>query len=136
MNNARFATLIHILTLLDKSQGQWMSSEMIAGSININPVMVRKELGVLQDLGWVVSKKGKEGGSMLQVASDEISLADIYQAANQSSVLGRKHQSANPQCPVGRDINGELESLFGEADQAVIETLSGRSLKSFSANFD
>lgn len=136
MNNTRFATLIHILTLLDKSRGQWLNSDLIAGSININPVIVRKELGVLQELGWVVSKKGKEGGSMLDIHSDEISLADIYQAVKNSNVLGRKNHGANPQCPVGREINTELESLFAETDQVVLEALRTRTLQSFVNQFD
>ncbi|RYG26691.1 MAG: transcriptional regulator, partial [Chitinophagaceae bacterium] len=38
MNNTRFATVIHILTLLAKSRDQWLSSDRIANSISINPV--------------------------------------------------------------------------------------------------
>ena len=51
MNNTRFATAIHIMTLLAESPQDWLTSEWIAGSININPVIVRKELGVLREAG-------------------------------------------------------------------------------------
>ena len=44
MNNTRFATAIHILTLLDKNSDAWLTSEWIAGSININSAIVRKEI--------------------------------------------------------------------------------------------
>ena len=40
LNNLRFATAIHILVLLEKNPEVWMSSEYIAGSINVNPVVV------------------------------------------------------------------------------------------------
>lgn len=46
LNNLRFATAIHILILLEKNPEVWMSSEYIAGSINVNPVVVRKEIKI------------------------------------------------------------------------------------------
>lgn len=136
MNNTRFATIIHILTLLAKCPDEWLSSDWIAGSIQINPVIVRKELGLLQEQGWVVSKKGKEGGSMLNASSCEISLADIYKAVKNTNVLGKKNSSPNPKCPIGRDINNKLESLFDEIDEIVYNALLQRTLKSFAEQFD
>lgn len=136
MNNTRFATIIHMLTVLAKSPGQWLSSEWIAESIQINPVIVRKELSVLQENGWVISKKGKEGGSMLHISSCKISLADIYKAVKNSNVLGKRNHCDGSNCPVGKEINKELEKLFNETDQVVINTLQQKSLKSFVAQFD
>ena len=136
MNNTRFATLIHILTLLAKYPGQWLSSDWIAESIQTNPVIVRKELGLLQEKGWVVSKKGKEGGSMLNVSSCSISLADIYKAVQNVNVLGKKNNCNATNCPVGKEINKELDSLFQETDQIVYQALEHRNLKSFVDQFD
>jgi len=136
MNNTRFATIIHILTLLAKFPGQWLSSDWIAESISINPVMVRKELAVLHQLGWVISKKGKEGGTMLHVSSSVISMADIYNAVKNSNVLGKKNMCTDTKCLVGQQINKELEKLFNETDQMVIQALEHRSLKDFVAQFD
>lgn len=136
MNNTRFATIIHILTLLAKNPGQWLSSDWIAQSIHVNPVIVRKELSVLQEMSWVISKKGKEGGSMLHVSSDEISLADIYKAVKNSNVLGKKNDCDGSKCPVGKGINKELEQLFKETDEVVFNALQHKSLKSFTKQFD
>src|SRR5690606_35616506 len=117
MNNTRFATVIHILTILAKSPGEWLSSDWIGGSIQINPVIVRKELGALQGQGWVISRKGKEGGYRLLVPSKEISLADIYKTVKIADVLGKRNLNPNPKCPIGKDINKELEDLFAEIDE-------------------
>lgn len=136
MNNARFATIIHILTLLAKNTGQWSSSDWIAESIQINPVMVRRELGVLHEMGWVASKKGKEGGSKLIVPSSDISLSDILKATKGNHVLGRKNSCRSSNCPIGREINGELDKLFGETDQILFDALGQRSLKSFVDQFN
>lgn len=136
MNNTRFATIVHILTLLAKNRGEWLNSDWIAGSICINPVIVRKELGMLQEQGWVVSRKGKEGGSMLQVPSNEITLADIYKAVKNSNVLGKKNLHTNSKCPVGKNINRQLDNLFNETDEMVFASLRHRSLKDFVKQFD
>ena len=135
MNNTRFATVIHILTILAKSPDQWLSSDWIAGSIQINPVIVRKELSALQNQGWVSSRKGKEGGYMLFVSNDEINLADIYKMVKTSDVLGKKNLNPNPGCPVGKDINRKLEDLFTEIDETVFTALQHRTLESFVKQF-
>ena len=136
MNNTRFATVVHILTLLTKYPDQWLSSDRIAESISINPVMVRKELSVLHSLGWVESKKGKEGGTRLNVPGSKLSMADIYNAVKNSNVLGKKNTCAGTLCPVGRKINSSLEKLFKQTDLIVSAALKEKSLKAFAEQFD
>ncbi len=135
MNNTRFATIIHILTILATKMGEWINSEWIAGSININPVIVRKELSILQEQGWVISRKGKEGGFMLNTSSENITLAELYKVVKNSDILGKKNQNPNSQCPIGKDINKELDTLFNETDELVIASLQTKTLKSFIEQF-
>lgn len=135
MNNTRFATIIHILTLLAKHPDQWLSSDWIGESIAINPVMVRKELALLHKMGWIISKKGKEGGSQLSVSSCEISMADVYNAIKNTTVLGKKNICNDIDCPIGKQINRELEKLFDETDTLVVNALEKKSLKTFVAQF-
>lgn len=136
MNNTRFATIIHILTILAKNPGEWLTSDWIAQSININPVIVRKELSVLRKLDWVVSKKGKEGGTMLQVSSADISMADIYNAVKNSNVLGKKNKCVDTKCAIGKEINRELDKLFVETDEVLVRALQHRRLKDFVDQFN
>lgn len=135
MNNTRFATIVHILTLLAKAPEEWLSSDWIAGSIRINPVIVRKELADLQEQGWVCSRKGKDGGYKLLVKSEEISLANIYMSVKKTDVLGKKNLNPNPNCPIGKKFNQELEHLFGEIDATLLKVLENRTLESFAKNF-
>lgn len=135
MNNTRFATAVHIMTLLAKSPQEWLTSEWIAGSINVNPAVVRKEISVLREAGLVMSKQGKEGGSQLGKAADEISISEIYVAVKNTEVLGKKNQNPNPACSVGKEINIHLNSLFVETDQLVMKFLGNRSLEEFSKQF-
>lgn len=135
MNNTRFATVVHILTILANSPSDYLSSEWIAQSININPVIVRRELGMLRQQGLVMSRKGKEGGSKLNKSSDKISLADIYTMVKNTEVLGKKNLRTNPKCPIGKDINDKLNDLFMETDALVISSLQQKTLEGFVEQF-
>lgn len=136
MNNTRFATAVHIMTLLEKSPQEWLTSEWIAGSININPVIVRKEMSVLREAGLIISRQGKEGGSRLARNPELISISEIYEAVKNTEVLGKKNQNPNPACSVGKDINVHLNTLFDETDKLVVSFLGNKSLKEFSDQFE
>ncbi|WP_076378975.1 Rrf2 family transcriptional regulator [Filimonas lacunae] len=136
MNNGRFSISVHILTLLATMKEELVSSEWLAGSININPVLVRKELSNLREHGLVNSKEGKNGGAQLAKPANSILLSEVYMAVKQSPVLGVAKNTPNPECPVGRQINDHLNGLYEEVDQALLEKLQQVSLADFCKKFD
>lgn len=136
MNNTRFATAVHIMTLLAKSPQEWLTSEWMAGSINVNPVIVRKEISVLREAGLIISRQGKEGGSQLAKDADAITISQIYKAVKNTEVLGKKNQNPNPACSVGKEINIHLNTLFEETDQLVTNFLGDKSLQEFTDQFN
>lgn len=133
MNNVQFATAIHILTMLARTN-ESLSSVYIGGSININAAMVRKSLSVLAARGLVETREGKGGGASLARSADKIWLSDIYRAVNDAHLLG-KLNNPNPECNTGEQINGHLTDLFNEADQALIAKLSQITLADFCKKF-
>lgn len=135
MNNTRFATAIHIMTLLAESDQEWLTSEWLAGSININPVMVRKEISVLREAGLIISRQGKEGGSHLARKADDIKISEIYLAVKNTEVLGKKNNNPNPACPIGKEINNHLDILFSETNQLVLNFLGNKTLQEFLDRF-
>ena len=135
MNNGRFATALHLLTLLRMNRGALLSSDYMAGSVNVNPAVVRKELSNLRDHGLVSSKEGRGGGYALGKPATEIRLSEIYQLVNDSHVLGRSNDP-NPACPVGKQINGHLQELYRRADEALLNQLGQLTLEDFGRKFD
>jgi len=133
MNNIEFATAIHILTMLAIT-GDNLSSVYIAGSININAAMVRKSLSILRTHGLVDTKEGKGGGTSLAKPADNILLSDIYQAVNDSPLLGKLNRP-NPDCNTGRQINAHLPELYNKADRALVNELSRMTLADFCKKF-
>jgi len=136
MNNGRFSISMHILTLLEKSPNEVVSSDLLAGSININPVLVRKEIINLRKHGLVESREGKSGGSYLAKPAKEILLSEVYEAVRQNPVLGQNKNKPNPKCPVGKQIDKHLDNLSIEVEEAMLKKLGKTTLADFSKKFN
>ena len=136
MSNTRFATAIHIMTILAKNPQAFLTSDWLAGSINVNPVIVRKELINLKKSGLVESRQGKDGGVRIGKDAENINVAEIYEAIKNSEVLGKKNLNPNPLCNVGKDINKNLNQLFSETDDLVFQFLKDKKLSDFTNQFD
>jgi Rrf2 family protein len=136
MHNSRFSVSIHILTLLAKAEGDLLSSELMAGSININPVLIRKELINLRKHHLVASKEGKNGGAYLARLPGDIYLSDVYLAVKQSALLSKSKNKPNPTCKIGRQINTHLRNLYDDAENALISQLEKVTLKKFAHQFN
>jgi len=135
MSNAKFATALHILSLLAYNKGERLSSEYIAGSINLNPALVRKEISNLKKLGFIASKEGNGGGSYLARPAESILLSEIYEAVKSVQLLGR-YNKPNPACSVGRQINGHLDQLYLNTEQSLLAALAQQNLQDFTNKFE
>lgn len=135
MISGKFAVTLHILTLLAKSADDYLSSDYIAGSLNMNPVLVRKEIANLKKNHLVASKEGKNGGTKLLKPADQITLDDIYKATFESVTFGFSKNTPNPDCPVGKQINSSLSSLYSDINRKISKDLSDISLDNFSETF-
>ena len=136
MNNGRFPISLHILTLLASEEGVLRSSDYLASSININPVLVRKEISNLRKHGIIDSKEGKNGGATLARPADKILLSEVYHAVQQSALLGNSKNKPNPNCPIGRQINQHLDQLYDELENTLLNKLAHMTLGDFVKQFD
>ena len=134
--NGRFPIAVHILTLLSKAGDELLSSDYIAGSININPALARKEISNLRNLGLIISKEGKSGGYSLGKSSKQITLPDVYLAVRTQPVLGLAKNTPNPACPVGKQINKNIDQLYADLDKTLLKKLGSINIEDFSNQFD
>jgi Rrf2 family protein len=135
MNNGRFAINIHILTILAQSGDELVSSDYIASSLSINPVLVRKEISVLRKAGIVISKEGKNGGSKLAKSSQEIYLSEIFKIVSDGRVFSHSKNEPNNNCPIGKQITEHLQELFGEVEKSVLQKPGCTTLQQFVGKF-
>ncbi len=117
--NSRFAVAIHTLSLLDSTEGR-ITSELIAGSVNTNPVVIRRMISLLTKAGILRTQPGVAGAQLTRPAS-EITLLDVYRAVQNDSRddLFAIHDNPNPNCDIGRNIQQELEQVFARAQRAM-----------------
>jgi Rrf2 family protein len=120
--NSQFSMAVHILALLAQKDEN-VKSECIAGSVNTNPVVIRRLLSQLNQSGLVTSQTGALGGTRLARRPDQISLCEIYKAVACGEVFALHSKSPSQDCPVGRNIEAVLCGLQKEIDKAVGEKL-------------
>ncbi len=129
--NSQFSMAVHILTMLAKGGDENMKSEYIAGSVNTNPVVIRRVLGQLGQAGIVSSQTGAFGGTRLAKQPSEISLCEIYKAVSCGEVFALHSKAPNKDCPIGANIEAALCSLQKEIDHAVGDKLGEYTLACF-----
>jgi Rrf2 family protein len=127
-DNSRLAIAIHILTLLAQSEDEAMTSEIIGGSVNTNPVFIRRILGLLGRSGLVTSRPGVGGGWQLLRDPAAITLLEVYRAVDEGHLLALHHRPPNPQCLIGRNIQRTLSEYFSEAEQAFEQVLAQQTI--------
>lgn len=135
MISGKFAITVHILTLLSKFSNEYLSSEFIAGSVNVNAVLVRKEIANLRKNNLVESKEGKNGGTRLLKAASKITMEEIFKLTFDEITLGFSKNEPNPNCPVGKQINKNLDQLYKDINSTINAQLSTISLEDFSDKF-
>ena len=110
--SSRFSVGIHILTLIEINKDGVNSSEYLSGSVNTNPVVIRKIMGMLKNAGLVKVRPGIAGAELAKDLSD-ITL-DVYKAVNvvKDNELFSIHENPNPDCTVGRNIQNTIDPLF------------------------
>lgn len=118
---------VHILAFLARDRDEHTTSEEIARSVNTNPVVIRRLLGMLQRAGLVCGQPGARGGSKLCVDPKEISLFDIFGAVDQGEPISL-HEDPDQRCPVGRRIQCVLENVSSGVNRAVAKELKETSL--------
>jgi len=101
---------------------------MIAGSVNTNPVFIRRILGMLSRAGMVTSQPGVGGGWRLRHDPAHITLLEVYRAVDEGHLIALHHRPPNPDCLVGRNIQHTLETYFGEAERAFEHVLAQQTI--------
>jgi Rrf2 family protein len=126
--STRFRVAVHVLTLLAHEQPRALTSEYIAGSVNTNPVVIRRVLRMLSRAGLVVSTEGARGGTKLARKPGEISLQDVHHAVDRAELFPMTRSEPNPRCPVGRSVQKVLGGHVDRLEAALQKQMSRTSV--------
>lgn len=123
--STQFTIAIHMLSYIALySDKEKVTSDVLAGSIQVNPVIIRRLLSRLKNHGMISVQRGT-GGTFLEKNPADITLLDVYNAVENLKEEGlfHFHEHPNPKCPVGRDIHHALDEKLDEAQKAMEEKL-------------
>jgi DNA-binding IscR family transcriptional regulator len=119
---------VHVLAILAYKEGDRVTSMSLAGSINTNPVIVRRLLLALQRAKLVDTCKGAGSGSRLNYSPKRINMAQIYRAVEAVEVFTAPRRKPDADCPVGQCMRDELEKIFVSAQYALERDLEKTTL--------
>lgn len=123
---SRFTIAIHTIIALDYFSGQSrVTSDFLAASTGVNPVIIRTVTGKLRDAGILETQRGS-GGAVLAKPLEEITLYDLYKAVDSvdpDEGLFHFHEQPNPACPVGRNIHQVLDGRLAEVQRAMEDAM-------------
>ena len=126
--SSRFVVATHILAALAIKKHQPMKSDLLSWSVNTNPVVIRRILGMLRNAGLVITQTGPEGGSRLARSAERITLLDVYQAVEDGSLFHLHYRSPSQDCPVGTNIQHCLGGVVSEAELAMKKVLASKTV--------
>ena len=126
--SCRFAMAVHVLAVLAYQEGDRVTSAGLAGSINTNPVIIRRLLLALQKAGLVDTCRGAGSGSRLSRSPKRINLAEIYRAVEDCESFATPSKKPNTDCPVGHCILEALDTIFTSAQSAMERDLAKTTL--------
>lgn len=129
--SSRFTIALHIFACIHTYEGERkITSDFLASSINVNPVIIRKVLQQLKAKELVTVARGS-GGARIAKPVEEISLFDVYKAVEAVSQKGlfHFHEHPNSDCAVGKNIHQVLDVKLDRIQNAMEEQMKAISLQ-------
>lgn len=120
--SSRFTIALHILICIEKFKNEYkITSDFLASSINVNPVIIRRILQKLKSAGIITVARGNVGNIEINRDLKDITFYDVYKAVDcvDDEGLFHFHENPNPLCPVGRNIHNVLDKRLDVIQQAM-----------------
>lgn len=128
--SSRFTLAIHIFACIDTFGNEYkVTSDFLAGSTNVHPVIIRKILGQLKAAGLIEVARGT-GGTTVTKPLDKITFLDVYRAVEcvENGELFHFHENPSTSCPVGRNIHHILDDKIIRVQTALENELAAITL--------
>ena len=118
-HDSRLSGVLHVILHMAERDAP-VTSEVLATMMSTNPVVVRRVMAGLRDMGYVRSEKGRGGGWMLACQLSEVTLRDVYVAVGNPALLAIGHRAKAPGCLVEQAVNATLGRAFEDAEALLL----------------
>ncbi|NSX55639.1 RrF2 family transcriptional regulator [Parasulfitobacter algicola] len=125
--NSRLLLALHTLGHMADDPDKIRTSADIAEHAGTNPVVVRRVLGKLREAGLLTSEKGHAGGWRLARQPNQITLADVYLALDESLIATAANEQ-KPDCSVEHALHRKVTSVMEEIEQSLLARLAATTI--------
>lgn len=128
--SSRLTIAMHTLLCIENYKNEYKTtSSFLAGSVNVNPVIIRNILRQLKAAGLVTVESGVGGASLAKDPKD-ITMFDVFEAVETDEDLFHFHENPNPECQVGRNIHALLDDKLEAIKHAMENSMRSVTLQS------
>lgn len=132
--DSKFSGILHVLLHMAE-QTSPVTSETLAQMMKTHPVFIRRTMAGLRERGYVSSIKGHGGGWMLTADMKKITLAEIWYAVGEPTLIALSHRNESPGCLVEKVVNGALNQACQDAETLLLARLGEVTLDQLSQDF-
>ncbi|NTF40469.1 transcriptional regulator [Rhizobium sp. AC27/96] len=132
--DSRLSSVLHALLHMAE-QGGPVTSETLAQCMNTNPVVVRRTMGLLREVGIVHSAKGHTGGWTIASDLGTVTLRQLHEALGEPAVFAIGNRNETPECLVEQAVNSVLDDAFAEAEALLLKRFETVTLADLAADF-
>lgn len=132
--DSRLSSVLHALLHMAEQDGP-VTSETLAQCMNTNPVVVRRTMGLLREVGIVHSAKGHAGGWTIAADLGAVTLRQLHEALGEPAVFAIGNRNETPECLVEQSVNSVLDDAFTEAEALLLKRFETVTLADLAADF-
>ncbi|MEX0561953.1 Rrf2 family transcriptional regulator [Raoultella terrigena] len=125
--NTQFSIAVHVMTAIAHNEGVF-TSRILAGSVNANPIFVKRILVKLSRAKLATTTVGKSGGYGLARSPEKITLSDIYSAINPPDAFAIHIYPKRKECVVSSNIKEVMTDVLVGTQEAIRRDLSQTTL--------
>lgn len=132
--DSRLSSVLHALLHMAEQDGP-VTSETLAQCMNTNPVVVRRTMGLLREVGIVNSAKGHTGGWTIAADLGAVTLRQLHEALGEPAVFAIGNRNETPECLVEQAVNSVLDDAFAEAEALLLKRFETVTLADLAVDF-
>ena len=133
--SSRLSDVLHVLLHLAHADAP-VTSEVLAGAMSTNPVVLRRLMAGLREAGFIMSEKGHGGGWVMAAPLESVTLHDVHMALGAPALVSLGFREDRPECLVAQVVNESLRSAVEQTEASLLARLDGITLAELSKGFD
>src|SRR5574344_797864 len=127
--NGEFIIAVHVLAYLANHLQRNISSEELSKSACTNSARIRKVMGELRKAGLVETRAGSEGGYLLKLPQEKITLLRVLDAVGAQVVKpGWRIDHPYKACLISTGMGAVMDGLATELDASCRQRLEQRTV--------